>query len=96
MHTCKCNLKNKPYHAKTLTEPIDLGCIRALRGNDSAGSVFAQRHLTKLILDRLLRQCNGLMVYNKIEQVLVISKQIFNYYNNNFSRNNIKSASKVN
>ncbi len=28
---------------------------------------------------------NGLMIYNKIERVLVITKQIFNYYNTNFS-----------
>ncbi len=39
----------------------------------------------KLISDRLLRQRNGLMIYNKIERVLVIIKQIFNYYNTNFS-----------
>ncbi len=39
----------------------------------------------KLISDRLLRQCNGLMIYNKIERVLVITKWIFNYYNTNFS-----------
>ncbi len=42
-----------------------LGCIRKLRqltcclaalwGNDFAGSIFARRHLTKLISDRLLR-----------------------------------------
>ncbi len=29
-------------------------------------------------MNRLLGQCNGLMIYNKIEQVLVITKQIFN------------------
>ncbi len=39
----------------------------------------------KLISDRLLRQRKGLMIYNKIECVLVITKQIFNYYNTDFS-----------
>ncbi len=38
------------------------------------------RLLTKLISDRLLRQRSGLMIYNKIERVLVITKWIFNYY----------------
>ncbi len=61
------------------------GCIR----NDFAGSVFARRHLTKLISDRLLRQCNGLMIYNKIEQ-------IFNYYNTNFSLEITSKVQKVN
>ncbi len=60
-------------------------CLAALWGNDFAGSVFARRHLMKLISDGLLRQRNGLMIYNKIERVLVITKQIFNYYNTNFS-----------
>ncbi len=46
---------------------------------------FARRHLVKLILDRLLRQLNGLMIYNKTERVLVITKCIFNYYNTNLS-----------
>ncbi len=32
----------------------------ALSGNDFVGSVFAQRHLVKLISDRLLRQRNDL------------------------------------
>ncbi len=59
--------------------------LAALWGNDFAGSVFPRRHLTKLISDRLLRQRNGLMIYNKIDWDLVITKQIFNYYNNNFS-----------
>ncbi len=40
----------------------------------------------KLISDGLLRQRNGLMIYNKIERVLVITKWIFNYYNTNFSQ----------
>ncbi len=57
--------------------------LAALCGNDFGGSVFARRHLTKLISDRLLRQRNGLMIYNKIEWVLVITKQTFNYYNTN-------------
>ncbi len=75
---------------------IDIrGCIRKLRqltccladlwGNDFAGSVFARRHLTKLISERLLRQRNGLMIYNKIDRVLVITKLIFNHYNTKFS-----------
>ncbi len=46
---------------------------------------FARRHLAKLILDRLLMQLNGLMIYNKIERVLVITKCISNYYNTNLS-----------
>ncbi len=58
----------------------------------SKGSVFARRHLMKLISDRLLRQRNGLMIYNKIERVLVITKQIFNHYNTDFS---IEITSKV-
>uniref|UniRef100_A0A671K6W8 Membrane-associated guanylate kinase, WW and PDZ domain-containing protein 3 n=1 Tax=Sinocyclocheilus anshuiensis TaxID=1608454 RepID=A0A671K6W8_9TELE len=49
---------------------------------DFAGSVFARGHLMKLISDRLLRQHNGLMIYNKIERVLVIT--IFNYNNTDF------------
>jgi len=48
-----------------------------------AGRVSARRHLTKLNLDRLLRERNGLMIYSKIETALVITKQIFNYYNSN-------------
>ncbi len=68
-------------------------CLAALWGNDFAGSVFARRHLTKLISDRLLRQRKILMIYNKIERVLVITKQIFNYYNTNFS---LEITSKVN
>ncbi len=39
----------------------------------------------KLISDRFLRQRSGLMIYNKIERVLVITKQIFNYYNTHSS-----------
>ncbi len=71
-------------------------CLTALWGNDFAGSVFARRHLTKLILDRLLRQHNGLMIYNKIERVLVITKQIFNHYNANFSLEITSKVQKVN
>ncbi len=50
----------------------------------------------KLILDSLLRQRNGLMIYNKIEQVLVITKLIFNYYNTNFSLEITSKVQKVN
>ncbi len=50
----------------------------------------------KLISDRLLRQCNGLMIYNKIEWVLVITKQIFNYYNTNFLLEITSKVQKVN
>ncbi len=71
-------------------------CLAALWGNDFADSVFAQRHLMKLISDRFLRQRNGLMVYNKIEIVLVITKQIFNYYNTNFSLEITSKVQKVN
>ncbi len=60
------------------------------------GSVFARRHLTKLISDRLLRQRNGLMIYNKIERVLVITKRILNYYNTNFSLGITSKVQKVN
>lgn len=58
-------------------------CLATLSGNDFAGSIG--RHLTKLISHLLLRQCNGLMTYNKVEWGLVINKQIFNYYNTDFS-----------
>ncbi len=60
-------------------------CLAALSGNDFKGSVFARRHLTKLISDRLLRQHNGLTIYNNIERDLVITKWISNYYNTDFS-----------
>ncbi len=47
----------------------------------------------KLISESLLRQRNGLMIYSKIERVLVIPKLIFNNYNTDFfGRNKIKSA----
>ncbi len=36
------------------------------------------------------------MIYNKIEQVLVITKQIFNYYNTNFSLEITSKVQKVN
>ncbi len=49
----------------------------------------------KLILDRLLRQCNGLMIYNKVERVLVITKRIFNYYNTDFSLEITSKVQKV-
>ncbi len=49
----------------------------------------------KLILDRLLRLRNSLVIYNKIERVLVIIKQIFNYYNTNFSLEIISKVQKV-
>ncbi len=71
-------------------------CLAALWGNDFAGSVFAQRHLTKLILDMPLRQRDGLMIYNKIERVLVITKRIFNYYNTHFSLEIASKVQKVN
>ncbi len=71
-------------------------CLAALWGNDFAGSVFAWRYLTKLISDRLLRQLNGLMIDNKIKQVLVITKRIFNYYNTNFSLEITSKVQKVN
>ncbi len=67
-------------------------CLAALSGNDFKGSVFERRHLIKQILDRLLRQRNGLMIYNKIERVLVITKLIFNHYNTDFS---LEISSKV-
>ncbi len=86
-----------PVQGKTRAASENLGCwLAALRCNDFAGSVFAQRHLTILISDRFLRQCNGLMVYNKIERVLVIIKQIFNYYNTNFSLEITSKVQKVN
>ncbi len=70
--------------------------LAALWGNDFAGSVFARRHLTKLISDRLLRQRNGLMIYNKIERVLVITKRIFNCFTTNFSLEITSKVHKVN
>ncbi len=39
---------------------------------------------------------NSLMIYNKIERVLVITKQIFNYYNTNFSLEITSKVQKVN
>ncbi len=41
-------------------------CLAALSDNDFAGSVLHERHLTKLISERLLKTRNGLMIYNKI------------------------------
>ncbi len=41
-------------------------------------------HLPKLILDRLPRQNKCLVIYNKTEKALVITKQILNYHNANF------------
>ncbi len=70
-------------------------CLAALSGNDFKGSVFARRHLIKQILDRLLRQRNGLMIYNKIERVLVITKWIFNHYNIDFSLEITSKVQKV-
>ncbi len=49
-------------------------CLTALSGNDFKASVFAQRQLMKWISDGLLRQRKGLMIYNKIERVLLITK----------------------
>ncbi len=46
----------------------------------------------KLISESLLRQRNGLMIYSKIERVLVITKLINNYNTDFFGRNKIKSA----
>ncbi len=62
LHSCS------PSHAllKPWTESENLGSWLAVsQGHDFAGSIFARRQLMKLISDRLLRQCNGLMVYNK-------------------------------
>ncbi len=42
------------------------------------------------------RQRNGLMIYNKIDWYLVITKQIFNYYNINFSLEITSKVQKVN
>ncbi len=81
----------------SLAASENLGCwLAALWGIDFAGSVFARRRLTKLISDRLLRQRTGLMIYNKIERVLVITKQIFNYYNTNFLLEITSKVQKVN
>ncbi len=49
----------------------------------------------KLISDGLLRQRNGLMIYNKIKQVLVITKLIFNYHNTDFSLEITSKVQKV-
>ncbi len=82
-------------HTKAASENLGIW-LTALWGNDFACSVFAGRHLTKLISDRLLRQRNDLMIYNKIEWVLVITKLIFNYYNTNFSLEITSKVQKVN
>ncbi len=50
----------------------------------------------KLISDRLLRQHNGSMIYSKIERVFVITKQVFSYYNTNFSLEITSKVQKVN
>ncbi len=70
-------------------------CLAALSDNDFAGSVLHERHLTKLISERLLKTRNGLMIYNKIEWVLVITKQIFSYYYTDFSMEITSKVQKV-
>ncbi len=91
----------QPINFQSLAASENLGswlaALAALWGNDFAGSVLARRHLTKLISDRILRQRDGLMIYNKIERVLVITKLIFNYYyNTNFSLEITSKVQKVN
>ncbi len=70
-------------------------CLAALSDNDFAGSVLHERHLTKLISERLLKTRNSLMIYNKIERVLVITKQIFSYYYTDFSLEITSKVQKV-
>ncbi len=82
-----------------------MGCIQkrrqpscwlaALSGSDYKGSVIAWRHLVKRISDRLLRERNCLMIYNKIERVFVTTKLILNYYNNDFSLEITSKVQKV-
>ncbi len=61
-------------------------CIPALWGSDFADSVFCTKAPHEADFGQAdLRQRNGLMIYNKIERVLVITKQILNYYNTIFS-----------
>ncbi len=80
---------------------FEQGCIWKLRqltyeAMTLQAAFFARRHLTKLISDGLLRQLNGLMIYNKIERVLVITKRIFNYYDTNFSLEITSTVQNVN
>lgn len=49
----------------------------------------------KRISDRLLRERNCLMIYNKIERVFVTTHLIFNYYNNDFSLEITSKVQKV-
>jgi len=53
-------------------------CLAAISGNDFVCNVFTRRFLMKLILDRLLKQHKGLMIFNKIERVTVTCKYVFN------------------
>ncbi len=70
--------------------------LRSLRGNDFAGSVFCTKTPHEMISDGLLGQRNGLMIYNKIERVLVITTRMFDYYNTNFSLEIASHVQKVN
>lgn len=93
------------FHLLYNREVYAMGCIRKLRqlicclaalsGNDFAGRICAGQYLTKLISDRLLSQRSGLMIYKEIQRTLVITKQIFNYYNTNFSLEITSKVEKV-
>lgn len=45
-------------------------CLAALSGNDTTGSVYAQKHLTKLILSSFQRLHEDLMIYSKADRAL--------------------------
>ncbi len=87
---CFASLSNGQCSLRQLT-----CCLAALWGTEFAGSGFSRRHLKKLFTDRLLRQRNGLMIYNQIERVLVLTKPISNWYTD-FSLKITSKVQKVN
>ncbi len=93
-----CHRSVSLSHSKSLAASGNLGrwLAASLLYETMQAAFFARRHLTKLISDRLLRQLKGLMIYNKIERVLVITKRILNYYNINFSLEITSKVQKVN
>ncbi len=70
-------------------------CFAVLCPMTSQAAFSPRRHLIILISDGLLRQRNGLMIYNKMERVLVITKLMFDYYNTNFSLEITSKVQKV-
>jgi len=84
----------------TSSSEYDSSLMQTLAASKSLGSwlvallpcqAMTLQHLRTKVLqetDFKLLRCNGLLIYgivNKIERALVITKQIFHYYNSNFS-----------